>query len=248
MATFRSLRWALLGAAIMFQAQVVCAQDEAVERKIETKVVVVGDEGERDVLIRRLGVDHEVDCHEENGRKICFARAGHGRAFAGTFLGVHLTDSTPELREHLGGPRDAGVLVSKIEEESPAALAGIQVGDIVTAVDGETVASAEDLRHAIASREAGEAVAIELYRDGRLEQVSATLARREPFELAKRWTMAHPNIDAEALSAQVREALEGIDLDDLDEKVRQHLDAIDWEEIRETVREALDRALEKDDK
>ena len=42
---------------------------------------------------------------------------------------------TQELRAHYGAPKDAGVLVAGVESESPAAKAGIQVGDIVTRAD-----------------------------------------------------------------------------------------------------------------
>ena len=255
MATFRSTRWALAGAAVLLVAAAAATAQETEKRKIETKVVVVNgdgeEKGEHHSLLQTMIADRDLDCTEVNGRKVCVARfgPGHGLLGRGTFLGVHLTEATPELREHLGGPREAGVLVSKIEEDSPAAQAGLEVGDIITAVDGETVEDASDLRRAIASREAGAAVAIELYRDGRLEQVSATLVRREPSDFTKRLRLLeHPALDGEALSAQIREALESIDLEDLDAKVREHLDAVDWEEIRETVREALDRALEQQEK
>ena len=164
----------------------------------------------------------------------------HLPGFAGTFLGVELTETTPELREHLGGPRDAGVLVSRIQEESPAAEAGLQVGDIVTAVDGETVESARDLRHAIASREAGAAVKIDLYRDGRAEQVTATLAKREPRDFMKYFGPGMM-LDPHELHQRIEEALEGIDLEQLDADVRKQLDAVDWDKIKETVREALDQ-------
>jgi membrane-associated protease RseP (regulator of RpoE activity) len=164
--------------------------------------------------------------------------------FAGTFLGVELTETTPELREHLGGPRDAGVLLSRVQEDSPAAEAGLQVGDIVTAVDGEAVESARDLRHAIASREGGDAVKIDFYRDGKADQVTATLAEREPRDFLKHIGGPGMLLDSHALQQRIEEALDGIDLEQLDADVRQQLDAIDWDKIKDTVREALDAAME----
>jgi predicted metalloprotease with PDZ domain len=137
------------------------------------------------------------------------------------------------------------VLIARIEEESPAAQAGLRVGDIVTSVDGEEVASAGELRRAIASRDAGDEVTIELYRDGRLEQVTASLGKREPPDFVKRFELLR-HVDGEEIAEQVREALEGIDLEDLDADVRRHLESVDWEEIREAVREALDRELSND--
>jgi hypothetical protein len=257
--TLRSPHLALAAAAAILLAGSAAAQEKQ-EHKVEKKIVIVGGDEDRDHLrllerLDNLGdlADAGLDCHEENGKKVCvgkmgpgrFAFAGHGFGLFGTFLGVELAETTPELREHLGGPRDAGVLVSRIEDSSPAAQAGIRVGDIVTAIEGEVVESARDLKHAIASREAGDAVAIELYRDGRAEQVTATLAKREPAMFTKRLGHAMRMFDDEELSERIHKALEDIDLQDLDEEVRRQLDSVDWEEIRATVRKALDRALEQ---
>ena len=241
---------ALAAAAALLLAPPLAAQDDEAqvkERAVEKRIVIVGDhENDDGSFFERMIADkyNDLDCHEENGKKICIARVGPGLlpGFAGTFLGVELTETTPELREHLGGPRDAGVLVSRIQEESPAAEAGLQVGDIVTAVDGETVESARDLRHAIASREAGAAVKIDLYRDGRAEQVTATLAKREPRDFMK-YIGPGMMLDPHELHQRIEEALEGIDFEQLDADVRKQLDAVDWDKIKETVREALDEAL-----
>jgi membrane-associated protease RseP (regulator of RpoE activity) len=244
-----NLHLALVGAAALLLAAPIAAQDEEPrkeERTVERKIVIVGDhENDDDPFFERIIADkyNDVDCQEENGKKICIARAPmHLGGFAGTFLGVELTETTPELREHLGGARDAGVLVSRIQAESPAAEAGLQVGDIVTAVDGEAVESARDLRRAIASREAGATVKIDLYRDGQAEQITATLAKREPRDFMKYFGPGMM-LDPHELHQRIEEALEGIDLEQLDAEVREQLDAVDWDRIKETVREALDQAL-----
>ena len=242
------LAFAGVATAALLLAAPIAAQDDEPrkeERTFEKRIVIVGGDEDDRLPFEHLLADKDVDCHDENGKKICIARVGpmHLPGFAGTFLGVELTETTPELREHLGGPRDAGVLVSRIQEESPAAEAGLQVGDIVTAVDGEAVESARDLRHAIASREAGAAVKIDLYRDGRAEQVTATLAKREPRDFMKYFGPGMM-LDPHELHQRIEEALEGIDLEQLDADVRKQLDAVDWDKIKETVREALDRALE----
>jgi hypothetical protein len=95
------------------------------------------------------------------------------------FLGVHVLELTPELRRHFQAGEDAGVLVSKVEEGSPAAQAGIAVGDVLTAVDGDAVASSWDLRRALAPRREGDGVAVDVVRDGRPRQLTASLAERE---------------------------------------------------------------------
>ena len=93
----------------------------------------------------------------------------------GAFLGVQLTELTPELRRHFGVPEDQGVLVASVVEDSAAARAGVQVGDIVTGLDGEAIASAVQLARAVGKREGDTTVSLELWRDGRIEVLSATL-------------------------------------------------------------------------
>ena len=89
-------------------------------------------------------------------------------------LGVQLTETTPELREHLGGSADAGVLVSKVIKGTAAADAGIEVGDLIVDVDGDEISSTNDLRRALAERD-GEVFDIEVIRDGRSMRLSVTL-------------------------------------------------------------------------
>ncbi len=103
----------------------------------------------------------------------------HLRHGGGAFLGVELSDLTPELRTHFGVPQDAGVMVGKLVDESPAFRAGLEVGDIVTAVDGEPVASSSALARAIRGHEDGETVVLEVWRDGQMQKISATLEERE---------------------------------------------------------------------
>lgn len=128
----------------------------------------------RAIFIGEGGELHEIDDF-----------IGHGGVWfgtgerSGTFLGVQLADLTPELRAHFGTPEGQGVLVSKVADGSPAAIAGVQVGDVVTAVDGEAVRDGAGLGRLIRQRDEGETVALEVYRDGRIEILSPTLEKRE---------------------------------------------------------------------
>ena len=99
----------------------------------------------------------------------------------GGFLGVQLTELTPELRAHFGVPEDAGVMVSKVVPDSPAERAGIRVGDILTRIDGEDVASSWDVKRLVYHREEGEAADLEVWRDGGLETLTAAIETREGF-------------------------------------------------------------------
>ena len=97
----------------------------------------------------------------------------------GAFLGVATTPMTPELRLHFGAPEDAGVMISKIVDDSAAFRSGLLVGDIITAIDGESIETSMDLLHAIRSHDEGDSVTVEIRRDGKAQQVSAVLDKSE---------------------------------------------------------------------
>ncbi len=95
------------------------------------------------------------------------------------YLGVALTELSPELREHFGVPGDSGVMVSRVEPDSPAAKAGVKVGDIITSLDGKKVETSFDMQRRIRDRKQGEGVALEIFRDRKAQTISATLAEKE---------------------------------------------------------------------
>ncbi len=109
------------------------------------------------------------------------ARTGRPLLVAGKrgFLGVDLLELTPELRRHFDAGDDAGVLVAHVESGSPAALAGLLVGDVLVAIEGKPVKGWWDLREIVAPRKTGDVVSLEIVRDGARRQLQATLVERE---------------------------------------------------------------------
>ncbi len=95
------------------------------------------------------------------------------------FLGVSLTDLSPELREHFGAPKDAGVLVGNIEDGSPADKAGVRVGDIIVAIDGKDVDSSWGLRSALQGKKDGDTARIEVIRGRGRQTLVATVVERD---------------------------------------------------------------------
>ncbi|HVR30384.1 MAG TPA: PDZ domain-containing protein [Thermoanaerobaculia bacterium] len=90
------------------------------------------------------------------------------------YIGLQLLTLTPELRRHFGVPADRGVMVSKVLEDTPAARAGIEVGDVLIAADGSPVAAASDITRVLSGKEPGQEVRLELWRGG--EPTSLTVA------------------------------------------------------------------------
>jgi len=125
---------------------------EAGDSEPSVRVFFVGDEG------------HQV-------------RIEPGRASRG-YLGVGLLDLTPELRRFFGSPEDRGVMVSRVEAESPAAAAGLAVGDILTALDGEPVEHAGQVTRRISGRQEGDEVRIDVRRARAARTLTARVTER----------------------------------------------------------------------
>ncbi|HXF31924.1 MAG TPA: trypsin-like peptidase domain-containing protein [Solirubrobacterales bacterium] len=128
-----------------------------------------------------------------NTAKEEIAQLESGTADEHGYLGVSGATITPELARAFNLPVEEGVLVQQVEEGGPAAAAGIQGattaasvegtefglgGDIITAVDGEPIASVEELVEQVSDAHAGETVELTVVREGQTASVSVTLAER----------------------------------------------------------------------
>ncbi len=95
------------------------------------------------------------------------------------YLGVHLQPLGEELREYFGAPRDQGILVARVEEDSPAARAGLRVGDVITSIDGQKVAGHGDLLRGLKDLSEGDTVQIVAYRGGQAQTFRVSVEIRE---------------------------------------------------------------------
>ncbi|HVP33611.1 MAG TPA: Do family serine endopeptidase [Steroidobacteraceae bacterium] len=91
-------------------------------------------------------------------------------------LGVSMFTVTPDIAHSLGLASAVGALVSQVVEGSPAAMAGLRVGDVITAVNGQAVKSNGELRNAIGLLQVGDHADIELVRDGKPMRLTAVIA------------------------------------------------------------------------
>lgn len=94
-------------------------------------------------------------------------------------LGVAVSDVTAVDAEAYGLDRIAGAEVNTVEQGGPADGAGIRVGDVVVAIDGEPVADATALTTALARRDPGDRVRLTLVRDRAQRDVTVQLGEFE---------------------------------------------------------------------
>ncbi len=95
------------------------------------------------------------------------------------YIGVQLITLTPELRRHFGVPDDRGVMVSKVLEDTPAAAAGIEVGDVLVTADGSPIDNAGDVTKVLSGKEPGASVRIDLWREGAATALEVGFEERE---------------------------------------------------------------------
>jgi serine protease Do len=92
------------------------------------------------------------------------------------WLGVQIQPVSQDIADSLGLKSAGGALVAAVEKNSPAESAGMKSADVITAIDGETVADPHELAKRIASFGPKKTVALALIRNGAPMALSVTLA------------------------------------------------------------------------
>lgn len=181
------------------------------------------------------------------------------------YLGVEATALTPELRAHFGVPRDLGVMVGRVEEDSPALAAGLEVGDIITRLDDEEVTSGGNLQRLVRRHEKGDEVTLEYWRDGQAQ--TATLAigehQRCGFDISRVIDLKNlPHVELENFRVDIENLpklerfknlptelfprlaplmelheLDGEDMEETRKQLREMLKSQDWQSHLERIRD-----------
>ena len=123
-----------------------------------------------------------------------------GRVIRG-WLGVSVQSVTPELAQQFQLEKDFGTLVSDVVENSPAAKAGLQRGDVIIEFAGREVNEPYHLRNIVASTLPGENIDLKVIRNGEIIDLSVVIS-----ELTA---------DSEKQPAQFKNALKGVSVQNL---------------------------------
>ncbi|RHU92668.1 serine protease [Dorea sp. OM07-5] len=87
------------------------------------------------------------------------------------YIGIHATDVSENIAEDRGIPR--GIYVDKVEADSPAMRAGIQSGDVLTAIGGTDIENFEQYHELLMEEKEGTHLLIKGYRRGAKDQYVA---------------------------------------------------------------------------
>lgn len=101
------------------------------------------------------------------------------------YIGIRMVTLTPEIKERLEQlpqanfniTAESGVLVVETVDGSPASQAGLQPGDIIQEIDGETVETSEEVQRIVEQKNIGDRVPVIIQRNGQTTEITVQLER-----------------------------------------------------------------------
>ena len=145
-----------------------------------------------------------------------------GKKVSRGWIGVTIQDVDEAMARAIGMETPRGALVASTLEGEPAAKAGIEDGDVIVSVDGESIADSSALLRAIAAKKPGSVVKLGVWRGGKEQVMDVTLGERQSSQNA-----AAPGKDGKKRD----EGLLGLTVRSLKAEERQEMDLPDKEGI-----------------
>lgn len=128
------------------------------------------------------------------------------------YMGVGITDVTPENAKFFDMKNASGALISQVEPDSPGAKAGLKTGDVITDLNGQPIPDAGSLQVEVGQKQPGNTIKLGIMRDGKSMTVPVTLE-----------AMGSRNGKDESASADHGKPRWGLNLQDLTPSTRQEL-------------------------
>jgi serine protease Do len=91
------------------------------------------------------------------------------------YMGIGINDVTPDNSKFFHMDKAVGAVVTQVTPESPAAKAGLKVGDVITQIDGRPVNDAGELQVEVGQKAPGTAIRLGIQRDGKDMSMPVTL-------------------------------------------------------------------------
>jgi serine protease Do len=109
---------------------------------------------------------------------IKYGKVSHG------YIGIGITDVTPENAKFFDRTSSTGAVVTQVEPDSPGAKAGLKIGDVITAIDGHNVANAGELQVTVGQKQPGATINLTVARNGKELTLPVTLEDMETHSTA----------------------------------------------------------------
>ena len=131
--------------------------------------VLANEVGDADTLVREF--DDPKNADDDNLQ--IFMGSGGG------WLGVGVSEVSPDKVKSLKLPEERGALLGKIVPDSPAAKAGLKENDVVLEINGQRIEGTEQFRRMIHEIPAGRTANLTVWRDGRSHNIKVTVGKQE---------------------------------------------------------------------
>ena len=103
---------------------------------------------------------------------------GNGKVTRG-FLGIIIQDMDEDLAKSFGVAEAKGILVSQVMADGAAAGSGLEAGDVILEVDGETVGTSDQFRNRVALTAPGKALRLKVARGKQTKTLTITVGTRD---------------------------------------------------------------------
>ena len=100
---------------------------------------------------------------------IKYGKVSHG------YMGIGITDVTPENAKFFDMQKAEGALVDQVEPDTPGAKAGLKTGDVITALNGKPINDAGQLQVEVGQTAPGTTIQLGVVRNGKNETIPVTL-------------------------------------------------------------------------
>ncbi|WP_414624066.1 HhoA/HhoB/HtrA family serine endopeptidase [Calothrix sp. CCY 0018] len=105
------------------------------------------------------------------------------------FIGIGMDDLTPDKARQINAnpnspiqvPEVTGILIGRVIPDSPAATAGIRIGDVIVAIDGKPISKGEELLNIVENSGVGQNLQLKVRRGNRTQQISLRTADMKDF-------------------------------------------------------------------
>jgi len=100
---------------------------------------------------------------------IKYGKVSHGH------IGIGISDVTPENAKFFGDSLATGAVVTQVDPDSPGGKAGLQIGDVITEIDGKKVSDAGELQVTVGQKQPGAKIDLTVLRNGKTTKIPVTL-------------------------------------------------------------------------